>query len=164
MSWRPFSARQSTSDFFGYSMGAGLERHAHRHRLHQVEVASGALAGRRGERCCSPADKAAKRRHCGPRKRDHARGKEYIVCGFFDGDVTATMTKKEGEESEEGADAVYHSNTYLGPRGRGARDPWRRSLIKSWLRATLRCLRTSLPPRCNCPQSRQERLPARERD
>ena len=29
--------------------------------------------------------------------------------------LTATMTKKEGEESEDGADAVHHSNTYWVP-------------------------------------------------
>ena len=29
--------------------------------------------------------------------------------------MTATMTKNEGEESEDGADAVHHSNTYWVP-------------------------------------------------
>ena len=29
--------------------------------------------------------------------------------------LTATMTKNEGEESEDGADAVHHSNTYWVP-------------------------------------------------
>ena len=41
---------------------------------YQVKVASAARTGRRGERCCLPADKAAKRRRCGPRERDRARG------------------------------------------------------------------------------------------
>ena len=39
-----------------------------------------------GERCCRPADMAAKRRRCGPRERDRARGQEYLVRGLFDGD------------------------------------------------------------------------------
>ena len=29
--------------------------------------------------------------------------------------LTATMTKKEGEEGEDGADAVHHSDTYWVP-------------------------------------------------
>ncbi len=53
---------------------------------YQVQVASGARAGRRGERCCRPADMTVKRRRCGPRERDRARGQECIVLGLFDGD------------------------------------------------------------------------------
>ena len=63
-----------------------------------------------GERCCRPADKAAKRRRCGPCEHDRARGQEYLVRGFFDGD-----DDEEGEDSEDDADAVHHSNTYWVP-------------------------------------------------
>ncbi len=70
---------------------------------YQVQVGSGARAGQRGERCCHPADKAAKRRLCGPRERDRARGQECIVRGLIDVD--------DNEEGRRGK---------RGRRGRGA--------------------------------------------
>ena len=89
----------------------------------QVQVASGARAGRRGERCCRPADKAAKRRRCSPRKRERACGQEYIMRGLFDGD-----DDEEGGRGKRGRRGCGAPLEYvLGPRGRGARDHWRRS-------------------------------------
>ena len=79
---------------------------------YQVQVASGARAGRRGERCCRPADKAAKRRRCGPRERDRARGQEYIVrCLFYGDDDKAGRQGKRGR-CRRGTPFEY----VLGPR------------------------------------------------
>ena len=44
------------------------------------------------------------------RERDRSRGQEYLIRGFFDGD-----DDEEGEDSEDDADAVHHSNTYWVP-------------------------------------------------
>ena len=66
--------------------------------------------------------------------------------------LTATMTKKDDEESEDGADAVHHSNTYWVPVDVMLETIGVLVLNKSRSRAALRCLRTSLPPRCKCPQ------------
>ena len=97
-----------------------------------------------GERCCRPAYMVAKRRRCGPRERDRSRGQEYLVRGFFDGD------DEEGEDSEDDADAVHHSNTFWVSVDVVLEIIGIADLKKSWSRATLRCLRTSLPPRGEC--------------
>ncbi len=79
--------------------------------------------------------------------------------------LMATMTKEEGEESEDGADAVHHSNTYWVPVDVVLETIGVAVLNKKLVSRHVVMLAHLVPAAlAKCPQSRQTAVGARELD